>query len=214
MCEPVSIAMAAMAVVGSLAQSKAQNDAIEADNAFQTERFNQTQDNANKNFLQQAAQANLRLVQEEEAGSQEIQKTNIQKAHAKADATVSAGEAGVSGISVDALLADFSRSADSNNEATRRNLDFIGDQTQKDIEGFATAAANQQIKVLPNLRSGESSFVSLLKAGGAGASAYGAAGGFDKKPSSVPTSTYKTSTLRSGTRGANGIGGGRLLGRV
>jgi hypothetical protein len=213
MCEPVTIAMVAMAVVGSLAQSKAQNDAIEADNEFQTERFNQTQDNANKNFLQQAAQANLRLVQEEEAGSQQIQETNKAEAHARADATVSAGEAGVSGISVDALLADFSRSADSKNEATRRNIDFIGDQTQKDIEGFATAAANQQIKVLPNLRSGESSFVSLLKAGGAGVSAYAGAGGFDKTPS-VPTSTYQTSNLRTGTRGANGIGRGRLVGRV
>lgn len=214
MCEPVSIAMAAIAVAGSLAQSHASNEAIKADNEFQTERFRQTQDNANKNFFQQAAQANLRLVQEEEAGAQTIQQTNIEKARAKSAATVSAGEAGVSGISVDALLADFSRSADSKNEATRRNMDFIGDQTQKDIEGFATAAANQQISVLPNLRSGESSFVSLLKAGGAGFSAAAAGGAFKSGPSSVPTSTYQTSTLRSGTRGAGGIGGGRLLGRV
>lgn len=167
----------AVSIAGTLASAKAQNDKASAQNAFEQNRFAQTKANADANFLSQAAQANLRLQQEGEGASNKIQ--NIQKGAAKAKATaaVSAGESGVSGISVEQLLADFDRTSAFQTEGVKRNLDFIKGQTATDIEALRAQAANRQIAVLPQHHRGASNIGTALKIGGSVASAFGGRGG-------------------------------------
>lgn len=206
MCEPATIAAAAIAAVSALAQAKAQNDSVKAQNVFEQNRFEQAKTNAEANFFAQAAQANLRIQQEAEATSDQIQETNRQKAQARAQAVVSAGEAGVSGLSVDALLADFERSAARNNETARRNLEFIQQQTEQDVKGLQAAAANQQIAVLPNIRGGQPGLVTALKVGSAAYGAAADAGAFKSTPSStsMPSARVRTAAnSRAGAGGAN-----------
>ena len=52
-------------------------------------------------------QTNLMQQQEREAGSQQLEQNNMAARAARSTATVSSGESGISGLSVDALMADL-----------------------------------------------------------------------------------------------------------
>jgi hypothetical protein len=85
--------------------------------------------NANASYLNDARQLNLRQRQEEEAESQRGQEADIQSMRDMSKAKVAAGESGVAGLSVDALMSDILRQnlfddtkADSNLSATKAQI--------------------------------------------------------------------------------------------
>jgi hypothetical protein len=79
---------------------------------------------AKQNFQIANAQESELQREEQEAASQQITQVRKQAAQARSTARVAAGEAGVSGLSVDALLADFDRqeAASVNNINRNREL--------------------------------------------------------------------------------------------
>ena len=88
-----------------------------------------TEKNANASYLNDARQLNLRQRQEEEAASQRGQEADIQSMKDMSQARTAAGESGVSGLSVDALMSDILRQnlfddtkADSNLSATKAQI--------------------------------------------------------------------------------------------
>jgi len=126
MCNPVAL-MAGLSAAGSAASYIGQRQAAAAQTTYQQQLM------AAERERQQQAETNLRLRQqsEQEARGRELAKVS-QEARAMAARNVTAaGEAGISGASVDALLA----------EGTRRELDFY---ESLDRQGSMQASAYEQ----------------------------------------------------------------------
>ncbi len=162
MCNPATavLALGALSIVTSAAtgiiQYVGQRQQADAQTQYQAAlmqaRNQEIQDNmalANESFLQQSQQLHLRDQQEDESASQDIQKVQIEAAKARATARVAAGEAGVSGLSVDSLLADFYRQEDVFRESVRRNRQLGRLQTKEDIKGLRAQAQGRIASVRP-----------------------------------------------------------------
>ncbi|RVB05688.1 hypothetical protein [Mesorhizobium sp. M7A.F.Ca.CA.004.02.1.1] len=80
-----------------------QNQAYEA----QQETYKNNRDASNKAAAQTYASIQNRQLQDDAASGQELQKLNIEGMKGRATASVAAGEAGVTGLSVDGLIADY-----------------------------------------------------------------------------------------------------------
>jgi hypothetical protein len=103
MCNPV-----ALAVVGGL-QAGAQY-AGQRKQAKQQQRYQgQAAEAERQRFIQEQSAMRMRQAQEEEAMNVELGDIALKSREALSRAGVSAGEAGVSGASVDALLNDYTR---------------------------------------------------------------------------------------------------------
>lgn len=106
----------------------------------------------NARFQREASAQRLKEAQEDLALTREIQESTTKARAARSTATVAAGEAGVSGLSVDALLDDYTRQeADYRFSLTEQaRLTGINNQLQLDEMGYRTEAnqirINQPIK--------------------------------------------------------------------
>jgi hypothetical protein len=68
-------------------------------------------------------QTNLMQQQERESGSQQLEQNNMAARAARSTATVSSGESGISGLSVDALMADLGTKQNRFNSSVVTNYD-------------------------------------------------------------------------------------------
>lgn len=135
MCAPLlAVASLAFGALGSVAQYQAGVDQANA----QTAQHYANKQNAEAALRADYAQLNLRAVQEGEAKVAEAQKIRIEEAKAKARARLVAGEAGVTGISVDNLVADIGQQAAMEEEA--RNYNYLSTINQLQQEGKAAQA--------------------------------------------------------------------------
>ena len=78
----------------------------------------------------------LRTQQEAEAVSQQVMARNSDLAQKLATARVSAGEANVSGLSVDGLMASYIRDASTANQATKRQAELDALQSTMRNKGY------------------------------------------------------------------------------
>lgn len=85
----------------------------------------------------------LREVQEQDAAQQTIMQADRQARLAAGAARVSAGESGVTGASVDALLMDIERDAAEFDATTTRNLDMTIAQFQREKSSGRAVAQNR-----------------------------------------------------------------------
>lgn len=106
-CEPTTATLLVTSLVlsaaGTAASLSAQHQAAKAQASYQQELAKSTNEAARV----QAEQVRDQQAQSAEAAGREIRKAEIAGQQAQSTATVSAGEAGVTGSSVDALLRDF-----------------------------------------------------------------------------------------------------------
>lgn len=105
MCEPTTIAMATLAIAAAstAATVDAQNKAASAQSKANQQNYDSQMIAYNANI----ANANLMKTQEATSTSQKMIENNSQARRDIAKATVASGEAGVSGVSVNALLAEL-----------------------------------------------------------------------------------------------------------
>jgi hypothetical protein len=92
----LSIAQATMGFVSASANADAQN-----------KQHRQNQLNVISSYQDEIANRNARVVQEREAASAALLDRRLEGLRSRATATVASGEAGVTGLSVNALLNDF-----------------------------------------------------------------------------------------------------------
>lgn len=166
MCEPISattaavlsglaiVASTASGIVGYIGQSQAASQQAAYQSALAQQRNQQIAENqrlAQEAYLQQSQQINLRQQQEEEKTSQETQSAQIEAMQARARARVASGEAGVSGLSVDNLIADFYRQEDVYKQSVQRNVEFSRQQSQEDIKGLRSQAEGRYQAIQPYL---------------------------------------------------------------
>ena len=166
MCEPISATAAAVlsglaivtstvtGIVGYAGQQQQANQQAAYQATLVQQRNQQIAENqrlAQQSYLQQANQFNFKQQQEAEKASQAIQTTQVDALQAKARARVAAGESGVSGLSVENLLADFDRQDAVYRDSVRHNLQYSRLQYQEDIKGLRAQAEGRYQEMQPYL---------------------------------------------------------------
>lgn len=135
MCDPVSAIMAASTVVSigsDIVQNQAQKKKAEA-----------VQSSAKANAAAQIGQLDVRAGQEQQSANMSIMQADRQARLADAQGRVSAGEAGVAGASVDALLTDIQNKDDQYKTNTDINLQDNLDQIQAEKQGVYAQEQSQ-----------------------------------------------------------------------
>jgi hypothetical protein len=115
MCAPV---MAALSIASTVAGLYGQQQAADAQKDYNKQMYK----NAVTANNQRNAQISQRQIQERDAATNKIMQNNIEAAKAKSTARVAASNAGVSGVSVDSLLADLSGAQGRYNSSVTENL--------------------------------------------------------------------------------------------
>ncbi|MER8591832.1 hypothetical protein NKH33_09550 [Mesorhizobium sp. M1182] len=98
-----AILSVAVSAFGSILGYAGQQQQYEA----QQEMYHNNRDAANKAAANSFASIQNRQLQDDAASGQELQNLNIEAVKGRATASVAAGEAGVMGLSVDGLIADY-----------------------------------------------------------------------------------------------------------
>jgi len=104
MCDPISISLAvgALTAASSAVGQKQQADAQEKQQKLASQQERQR-------YLEEVTSLRQQQAQEQVAKSQRMQEAELKGKEAKASAVVAAGEGGVAGLSVEALVANISR---------------------------------------------------------------------------------------------------------
>lgn len=174
MCDPTSLAAATIIIGGASTAYTyyGQQEEAKAQNRFNATAAKEGQELARQSFDNEVQAMQEQNQQAQEAAGQQIQQVQKEAARARSTARVSAGEAGVAGLSVDALLADFDMQEAESIGAIKRNQYFDFRQRRNEMFGLR-ARGNQNIaSTLYRKQRGPSAIGLGLSLGGQGLDAY------------------------------------------
>ena len=136
MCLPLAAIGAATGVLSSGLSYAGQRQQAKQQAAFQR----QAQEAERQRFMQEQTSLRMRQAQEQEAVGRELEQVSRKSQAALARARVSAGEAGVAGASVQALMDDYMRQEAGYRSALLRQQELgeIGTGLGLEQAGFAT----------------------------------------------------------------------------
>lgn len=123
----------------------ASNQAVKAENAARK----QGQESAEQSFRNQSSDVNRSLQQQEEAAINGKIENAKRAAEARATARTSSGAAGVAGLSVDNLLADFYKQEASYRMVTDTNFTYQVEQSRRDLEGIRSGTQSRVNQLRP-----------------------------------------------------------------
>jgi hypothetical protein len=103
----------------------------------------QGQESAAQSFRNQSSDVNRSLQQQEEATINAKVENAKRAAEARATARTSSGQAGVAGLSVDNLLADFYRQEATYRQVTDTNFSYTVDQSQRELQGLRAGTTSR-----------------------------------------------------------------------
>lgn len=164
MCEPTTL----LAVASTAAGIYGQNQQAGHQNRLAI----QSNENANATYIEDTKRQGLIDIQNDEAHSQEAQKLQREGAQARGTAVVAAGEAGVSGLSVESLLGDYYRQEARNLEASRTNNNMGREQRDAERIGLRNRTNSRINNSRRNVRGGTPLWSSALQIGTAGYTTY------------------------------------------
>lgn len=145
MCDPVTIlAISTAATMGTQALNMANQK------AYQGSMSKAATADANANALQEYSSIQTRQTQEQMSANEAIQRARVQASSAAGSLRVAAGEGGVAGNSVDALHADFERSALNYETSVTRNRAFVDAQLTDQMIAIRAQQRSQILQALPN----------------------------------------------------------------
>lgn len=168
MCEPTTIAIAALALTAAstYANYEAQTEQANSMNAYQNSLREQNIENSKAAYLADNELLNRRLEQERNAAAEEKLKGTIEGEKIKAKATTAAGEANVSGLSVDRLLTGIERDVAFNQGTIKRNLVNTEAQAEANRELLKSSFQSNANSVSPGMYMGPSGLATGLAIGG------------------------------------------------
>lgn len=209
MCEPTTIAMAAMAVVSTaygIHESNTQQNYAEAVAKQNADLQNAA---AMENNKLQNRQLNMQQLQESEATALQKHQQRLAVQKEVATARVGAGESGVAGLSIDSLFSDIIRQGANNMTTLDRNLEDAN--AQRDVEKRALQNNTWAGLQNPSFYKGKNQTLGAgLQIASAGMSAYTAAGGTFGSGAKTPSYQKQLSSARAaGTGTYGGMGPGR-----
>lgn len=137
MCDPVTAAAAAMAIAGAgsaITQHQAQENQAKVQDAL----YEQNRLNAYQSMRNQYLGLQNRQSQEIQAASQKIEERERLAMEDTATARVAAGEAGVTGLSVERVLRDIGANASRDVSTVEQNRDWTVSQLSDEAQGIAS----------------------------------------------------------------------------
>ncbi|WP_107329059.1 virion core protein, T7 gp14 family [Metapseudomonas otitidis] len=196
MCEPVSIAMA---VVGALS-AVAGHQQAEVAAKVQTKQHEQNQRNAQAALRDSYIAIQNRQQQEAESAAQQVEERRRESVRQMSSAYAAAGEAGVSGLSVQSILADIGATAARDISTIEQNRDWSLDQLNSEMSGARNQAMSQMNATTAGVR--PSGWATALQIGSSAVGAYASYATrtgkdpvgdfFGKKPATTTNTTPKT----------------------
>ena len=143
MCEPVTLTALALGAASAGAQvhgqrQQAKTQAKVQKNASAAER---------QRYLQEVSSMRIQQGQEEVAAAQRVNESARKAREARATARVSAGEAGVAGLSVDALINDLTREEASYNFATQQQLQMSNVNRTMQLDQAGLGFTNNMLRI-------------------------------------------------------------------
>lgn len=140
----------ALSLVAGLGQAVVGYQAAQADYKANKELYKTNLQNAATATRDKYGQIATRVMQEDEAASQEIQEAQIEGLKARSSASVAAAEGGVSGVSVDAIVGDMLAKEARFVSATKKNLDYSreywrGEQKAAQSQGQSQVNSVQRV---------------------------------------------------------------------
>ena len=181
MCNPA----AALAVVGGLqagVQFAGARKQAKAQAAYQAQAAAAEQQRA----LQEQSSIRMQQAQQQEATARELEQVSRKSREALARARVSAGEAGVSGVSVQALMDDYTRQEAGYRAATLRQQELTGVGTQLGLEQAGLASQQRLIGINQPINK-PSVLGAVLQAGSQAMSGYATGQGISSRMGSPST---------------------------
>lgn len=166
MCDPITMVAAALGTAQTVTGYIGERQAAAAQNAMVRE----NQKAANANLVREYADVQTRQIQEEDAAAVQKQDISREARAARATTMAAAGEAGVSGLSVDALLADVYGKEATAKDRISQNSGFTTSNLTREMDGLK-AKAQDRINSMP-WATGPSPFAAALKIGGVGLDSY------------------------------------------
>ena len=142
MCNPAA-AMAVVQVASAGLQYAGQRKQSKQQAAYQAQAAAAERQRA----LQEQSSIRMRQAQEQEATARELEQVSRKSQEALARARVSAGEAGVAGASVQALMDDYTRQEAGYRAATLRQQELTGVGTQLGLEQAGLASQQRLISI-------------------------------------------------------------------
>tara|TARA_Y100000389_G_scaffold7640_4_gene7326 strand:- start:4783 stop:5418 length:636 start_codon:yes stop_codon:yes gene_type:complete len=209
MCDPATIG-AIVGVASAGAGYAGQRQQAKAQAAYQAQSAAAERQRA----LQEQSSIRMQQAQQQEATARELQQVSKKSQEALARARVSAGEAGVAGASVQALMDDYSRQEAGYRAATLRQQELTGVGTQLGLEQAGLASQQRLIGIQQPINR-PSLLVSGLQAVSGGLSGYAAGQGISSRMAGTSTTgiTQTTAgTYRGGSGGTMAPGGYSLFG--
>ena len=197
MCLPLAAIGAIAGVASAGAGYIGQRQQAKAQAAYQAQSAAAERQRA----LQEQSSIRMQQAQQQEATARELQQVSRKSQEALARARVSAGEAGVAGASVQALMDDYSRQEAGYRAATLRQQELRGVGTQLGLEQAGLASQQRLIGIQQPI-SKPSLLVSGLQAVSGGLSGYAA--GQDISSRMAGASTTGTTSAQSYTQAMTG----------
>ena len=137
MCDPTTAALVITAATAAISVD-AQQQQVKYQNAQNDQQYKNAVAARDANVNQ----TNLEMVQERENAMQKLEQNNLKADSAKATASTAAGENGVSGLSVGALLDDLAMNQNRYNTAVTTNYDRSMVAIENQRQNANTSAAN------------------------------------------------------------------------
>jgi hypothetical protein len=136
---PLAALQFGLGVVSTGASLIGQMQAQKAQNAM----YEQNAKNATRNALNQYESVQRKMTQERAAALQDKQETALKATQARSTAVTAAGEANVSGLSLDALLGEYYAKQGRYNDSVDANLEATQQYLRGEMESVQTGAQNQ-----------------------------------------------------------------------
>lgn len=166
MCEPMTIAYAALTIGSAVAAHQQQTATAET----QTKLHKLNSANARTALTDSYSQMQTRKGQQIAATSQQIQQRRIEAMRQESTARAANADSGVKGFSVDSILRDLSAVASGDVMTMEQNRDWSLDQMNQEMRGLRTQAKNQMNSVAPGVK--PSKWGAAFKVGGAAMDSY------------------------------------------
>ncbi len=142
MADPVTVGL----MIGSSVLSYAsQSSAANAQNAANA----QAARTAQQSYENEVEAIEARRTQEFEASSQALQQSQLQAMRERAKVQVASGEAGISGLSLDALMQDINMAQGQNIVTSNRNYINISEQLDRDRRAAAATGQSRINSLTP-----------------------------------------------------------------
>ncbi len=168
MCDPMTMMAASFAISAATTVTDYMAQAQQTETHNQMVR--QNQEAAQANLRNEYAAVQTRQLQEEDAAAVEKQSVSREATAARATAMASAGESGVTGLTVDALLADIYGKEATYKDRVSQNTGFTTDNLKAEMKGLQAKAQDRINGIAP--MNGPNPLASALKIGAAGLNSY------------------------------------------